>query len=220
MKMGSSRGLSPLQQELLREFFARERRFVLTGGGALVGFHLGHRTSEDLDLFTKPPVRLDEGRHALDAAAGALGGAVEPVQTFPEFQRVLVRRGEESVLVDLVVDRAPEVDPDIQERHGIRIHSLREIAANKVCSLLGRGEIRDLVGLRAILQEGIDLAAAVEDARRKDGGVSAATLAWVLDSLKIGADASLPGEVPAAELERFRRELVDALRRMALPSGD
>lgn len=215
--MGSCRGLSRLQKDLLREFFARERRFVLTGGGALVGFHLRHRTSQDLDLFTRPAVSLEDGRRALDAAAQALGGTVEPLRTFPEFQRVLVRRGEESVLVDLVVDRGPEVDPEVEERDGIRLHSLREIAANKVCALLGRGEIRDLVDLRAILQEGIDLAATLEDARRKDGGVSPATLAWILDSLKIGADASLPGGVPALELERFRRDLVARLRRMALP---
>jgi len=51
-----------LQQDLLREFFARERRFVLTGGGALVGFHLRHRTSNELDLFGKPPIDLTDAR--------------------------------------------------------------------------------------------------------------------------------------------------------------
>lgn len=44
--------LSVLQQDVLREFFARENRFFLTGGAALVGFHLGHRETHDLDLFT------------------------------------------------------------------------------------------------------------------------------------------------------------------------
>jgi hypothetical protein len=42
------------------------------------------------------------------------------------------------------VDRAPDVD-NVEERQGIRLHSLREIAANKICALPGRGEIRDLV---------------------------------------------------------------------------
>lgn len=60
---------------------------MLTGGGALVGYHLQHRTSKDLDLFAKPPVELADGRRALDAAATALGAQVEAVQTFPEFQR-------------------------------------------------------------------------------------------------------------------------------------
>lgn len=141
--MDSSRGLSALQQDLLREFFKIEQRFVLTGGAALVGYHLQHRTSRDLDLSAKPPVELADGRHALDAAARVLGASVQPIKVFPEFQRVLVRRGDDSVLVDLAIDRAPDVD-EVQEQAGVRLHSLREIAANKVCAILGRAEIRDL----------------------------------------------------------------------------
>ncbi len=216
--MDSSRGLSTLQADLLRAFFARERRFVLTGGSALVGFHLRHRTSDDIDLFAKPPVGLDEGYHALLAAAAALGGTVEALRTFPEFRRVLVRRGEESVLVDLVIDRAPDVDQIVDAEHGIRLHSLREIAANKVCALLGRAEIRDLIDLRAILQSGFDLRQILADAERKDGGVSAATLAWLLEGLRISTDARLPGGVDAAELESFRVDLVRQLRQLGLPS--
>ncbi len=75
--MDSCLGLGPLQAELVREFFARERRFVLTGGGALLGYHVRHRTSDDIDLFTKPPVALEDGRLALEAAAAAIGGTVE-----------------------------------------------------------------------------------------------------------------------------------------------
>ncbi len=209
--------LSPLQQDLLREFFARERRFVLTGGGALVGFHLKHRTSQDLDLFAKPPTDLESGRLALAAAAAAVGGSVESVKTYPEFQRLLVRRGNESVLVDLVIDRAPDIDPHVEEQQGIRLHSLREIAANKVCALVGRSEIRDLVDLRAILQRGFDLAAVMRDAERKDAGVSAATLAWLLGAVRIGPDAQLSGGVTAEELNNFRVGLVSKLRALALP---
>ncbi|HEX6812661.1 MAG TPA: nucleotidyl transferase AbiEii/AbiGii toxin family protein [Planctomycetota bacterium] len=216
--MDSSRGLSPLQSDLLRAFFARERRFVLTGGGALVGFHLRHRTSDDLDLFAKPPVALEEGYHALTAAAVALGGTIEVLRTFPEFRRVLVRRGGEAVLVDLVIDRAPDVDKIVDVEHGIRLHSLREIAANKVCALLGRAEVRDLIDLRAILESGLDLRAALVDAERKDGGVSAATLAWLIEGLRIPADLQLPGGLKAAELEAFRVDLVRRLRRLGFPS--
>lgn len=216
--MDSSRGLSNLQAELLQAFFARERRFVLTGGGALVGFHLRHRTSNDLDLFAKPPIGLDEGYLALQDAAKALGGTIEVLRTFPEFRRVLVRRGSETVLVDLVIDRTPEVDHVVEAAHGVRLHSLREIAANKVCALLGRGEVRDLIDLRAILATGVDLKQALADAERKDGGVSAATLAWLLDGLRIGHDAPPLHGVDAAALEAFRVELVRRLRQLSLPS--
>ncbi len=214
--MDSSPGLSELQAALLREFFARESRFVLTGGGALVGFHLHHRTSNDLDLFTKPPVDLEDGKLALAAAAAAMGCSVETVKTYPDFHRALVRRGTESVLVDLVVDRVPDVDQPATVAGGIRVHSLREIAANKVCALLGRGEIRDLIDLRAILARGLDLGAVLADAQRKDVGASAATLAWIVDGIRIGEKAQLPG-VTAGELEFFRRELVRRLRAQGMP---
>jgi hypothetical protein len=44
--------LDPLQQDFLREFFAQQSHFYLTGGAALVGFYLGHRKTHALDLFT------------------------------------------------------------------------------------------------------------------------------------------------------------------------
>jgi hypothetical protein len=53
-------------------------------------------------------------------------------------------------------------------------------------------------------------------AERKDGGVSAATLAWVLDDVRIGTAAN-PPRVSAAELEHFRGELVQRLRRSSFP---
>lgn len=62
------------------------------------------------------------------------------------------------------------------------------------------------------------LQAALADAERKDGGVSAATLAWILDQVAIGADAKLPG-VAGQELDTFRRELVKTLRAMARPES-
>jgi len=216
--MDSYPGLSQLQRDLLREFFARERRFVLTGGGALVGYHLHHRNSDDLDLFAKPPASIEEARRALEAAAAALAASVESLRIYPDFARVLVRRGDESAVVDLVVDRAPDVDEPTDAADGVRIHTMREIASNKICALLGRAEVRDLIDLRAMLARGVELQAALADAERKDGGVSAATLAWILDQVVIGADAKLPG-VSGRELDAFRRDLVKTLRAMARPES-
>ncbi len=216
--MDCSPRLSRLQQDLLREFFARERRFVLTGGGALVGYHLRHRTSDDLDLFAKPPARVEEARRAIEAAAEALGAVVESLRVYPDFLRLLVRRAEESAVVDLVIDRSPGIDETEDVGDGIRVHSLREIAANKVCALIGRAEVRDLVDLRAILARGIDLRSALSDAETKDGGVSAATLAWILDQIVIGEGAQLPG-VTGSELDAFRRDLVKRLRAIARPDS-
>ena len=50
--------LTALQSALLDAFFRHEQRMFLTGGAALAGFHLGHRTTEDLDLFGPPTLDL------------------------------------------------------------------------------------------------------------------------------------------------------------------
>ena len=64
--------LTPFQVEILEAFFRNETRFFLTGGGALAGYHLGHRETHDLDLFSLSPV-MEDGVRALRAAAGEAG---------------------------------------------------------------------------------------------------------------------------------------------------
>ncbi len=98
---------------------------------------------------------------------------------------------------------------------GVRLDSPREIVANKLCALVSRCEIRDLVDLRALLGLGYSLEAAIADAATKDGGVEAATLAWLLSQLTIGPEAKLPGGVEPVELRAFRDELVARLEKLA-----
>ena len=52
--MPSGELLNPFQKKILKAFTEIEesRAFYLTGGTALSVFYLGHRLSEDFDLFT------------------------------------------------------------------------------------------------------------------------------------------------------------------------
>ncbi|MBM4318791.1 MAG: nucleotidyl transferase AbiEii/AbiGii toxin family protein [Deltaproteobacteria bacterium] len=216
--MGSSPSgsrLTRLQSDLLAAFFRRENRFFLTGGGALAGFYFAHRETDDLDLFCTPEQSLDEGVRALEEAAVDCGARLTGKQHHPDFRRLLAERGEERCLVDLVVDRAPAVERDKATFGEIRVDTLREIAANKICTLVGRAEIKDLVDLRALLAAGVDLEQAVADALTKDGGADPATLAWLLAELTIGPTAPLPSGLPPEELLRFRDELIPRLRALA-----
>lgn len=63
--------LTHLQDMVLRRFFAARPEFFLTGGGALVGFHLRHRQTHDLDLFTTESA-LDDGEQTLGEIAAEL----------------------------------------------------------------------------------------------------------------------------------------------------
>jgi hypothetical protein len=207
--------LSPLQREILEGFFELAPDFFLTGGAALAGFHLGHRTTEDLDFFVHE-AKLDEGVSALRRVAERLGASLESLTTSPSFRRFLVRRGIEGVVVDLVHDPVPSGAP--KQRFGrIQVDSPLEILANKLCTLLSRAEIRDLVDVRALEAAGYDLRQALAIAARKDAGLTPGQLAWVLSQVQLGDDARLPGGGSVHELRSYQAGLLARLERLALP---
>jgi predicted nucleotidyltransferase component of viral defense system len=209
-------GLSSLQNDFLREFFGRENRFYLTGGAALVGFYFGHRKTHDLDLFTLEN-EIENGFAIAKDVARALGASVEAIQTAPDFRRLLVNRGDEAVVVDLVREYVFQLETEKREINGIRVDSPEEILANKLCALLSRSEIRDLVDARELEKAGFNLENALSAARQKDTGLTAAQLAWVLSQLKFGDDLIPPGRVSAAELREYLDDLIARLKRLAFP---
>jgi hypothetical protein len=209
--------LGQFQREVLEAFFRKEQRFFLSGGAALAGFHLGHRETDDLDLFVTEDV-LEEGLGTLGTVVRALGAVSEEILTTPDFRRRLLRRRDESVIVDLVRERVAQVFPDKPVIAGIRVDPAEEIMANKLCTLLGRAEVRDLVDLRALEGAGLDLQDALNAGARKDRGLTPAQLAWVLSEVRIGDDARLPGGVAVPELREYLRDLIERLSRLALPT--
>ncbi len=208
--------LSPLQRDLLEAFFLHESRFHLTGGAALAGYYLGHRETADLDLFTSIGV-IEEGEAALRAAARDVGASVEHVQTAPEFRRRLVRRARESVIVDLVVDTTPQGPQPKRHFGDVRVDPPQEILANKLCTLLSRAELRDLVDVLALERAGFRAEDALPLANCKDGGLTPAQLAWVLSQVTVGDDAAIPGGVSPADLQAFLADLIARLTRLSFP---
>lgn len=208
--------LDSLQRDVLAAFFERESGFFLTGGAALAGFHLYHRTTKDLDLFTTEE-RIEEGVSALADAAREVGASMESVRTSPGFRRYLLRRGTSAVVVDLVLDLAPQIFKDKPLVGTIRVDPPQEILANKLCTLLSRAEIRDLVDVRALESAGYSVEEHLPLAQRKDGGLTPAQLAWVLSQIEIGEDAALPGDVTATELREYLEDLKNRLAGRAFP---
>ena len=216
--MGSSPDrLDALQRDLIEAFFARTQRFFLTGGAALTGFYLRHRTTKDLDLFAPPEVSMQEGVEALLGAAADVGAAALVLQQHPDFRRYAVSRAEEQTLVDLAIDRAPQLLRDKNHFGAVVVDPMREIAANKVGALLDRFEARDLVDLKLLLGAGLTLSEVLQDAQQKHAGADPATLAWVLGTWRIPPTAALPEDTMAAEVEAFRDDLVRQLALLALP---
>ncbi len=111
-------------------------------------------------------------------------------------------------------ERVPQLHAK-EMRDGLAMDSAAEIVANKICTLLGRAEIRDLVDLYCLERAGFPVERFLEDARQKDAGVTPATLAWLLSEFPIPED--LPGQIDAAALRAYARDLETRMRRLALP---
>lgn len=220
--MGSSpdspTGLSELQKAVLKAFFAREQGFYLTGGAALAGYHLRHRTTSDLDLFTLDPEAFARGRHVLGDLAADMDAVLEVVQNTPGFLRVVLTKDARAVVLDLVRDRSFQLHPNKPIVDGVAVDPADEILANKLTALVGRAEERDLVDALSLERTGLRIEDLLDAALKKDGGCTPATLAWLLSEVTISDEVSLPGGISPRELRDWITALIVRLRRAALPT--
>jgi hypothetical protein len=180
--------------------------WTLTGGGALAGVYLGHRTTEDLDLFLYGARSFAREPRAVEDALVADGLEVATVQRSPGFVRLEVDDGHDRIVVDLVAEPVPRVDEPLVLRPGLWVDSAYEILVNKLGALLSRSELRDLEDVRALVAIGVDLDRAIRDVSRKDGGFSPMTFAWVIGQLDLSRAAALGFDGTA--LTEFRDELL------------
>jgi len=183
----SSDILKPFQRDFLKAFFERDTSFFLTGGTALGAFYLHHRYSEDLDLFTLDELTFQTAAEALAAAAAEIGAKMEDVRTSPYFRRVLLTRarGGESCLVDCVKEVAEQVVSEKPVLQGIRVDAIEDICANKLCTLIGRAEIKDYIDIFFLEKAGYRILDFLPSAQLKDGGVCKETLAYVLSQARL-----------------------------------
>ena len=208
--------LSPLQWRILRVLAGLRPVWTLSGGGALVGFYLKHRETKDLDLFWHGKHELGNlPREARDHLR-ADGLEVSDIQTGFSFHQLRVSAGSESCIVDLVADPSEVLEtPQALEigAASIQVDTPHEILVNKLCALLGRAELRDLIDLKELLASGGSLERALRDAPRKDGGFSPLTLAWILKDMNPAPLAQAVGwsEAQVQSLLDFHAWLIDQL---------
>lgn len=209
--------LNNFQKEYSAEFFNHESRFFLSGGAALAGFYLGHRETLNLDLFTLER-EIESGFRIAQEASKKLGTTVEAIQTAPDFRRLLVKRETQAIIIDLIREYVFQISKEKPIINGIRIDSAEEILANKLCALLSRSEIRDLVDVRELEKAGFYLEDALEAAAKKDSGLTPAQLVWVLNQIKLGDDLILPNGIEVVELRAYLENLISRLARISFPA--
>jgi hypothetical protein len=111
MNWEDSKACTPLKRDFLREWFAQDQRFFLTGGSALGLFYLDHRRPDDLDLFTTETVEDKEVQNLVFRVSTKIGAHCTAIRSAPDFHRFKLTRGEDREVIDVVVDRAPQLDP-------------------------------------------------------------------------------------------------------------
>jgi Nucleotidyl transferase AbiEii toxin, Type IV TA system len=137
---------------------------------------------------------------------------------FWEFLLNAWQSANEAIVIDLVRERVAQVKAEKLLFGEIRVDPPEEILANKLCALLSRSEIRDLVDVRALELLGYQIEDALPAAHQKDRGLTAAQLGWVLSQIELGDDLIPPGNISRAELQNYLAALITRLARIAFPN--
>ena len=176
--------LTPLQSNFLDEFFRITQDFYLTGGTALSAFHLHHRYSEDLDLFTQSDEAFQEVQPLVNQVCSQLQVEHTSVRITTYFKHFRIGNADTQLTLHFSRDFARQVQSPMRVGN-ILVDSIEDITANKICAALGRTEIKDLVDLYFLDQAGYTISNYFEAAQQKDAGLSWETLAYTLSQFEL-----------------------------------
>ena len=206
-----SSSLTPTQRAFLDRFFGSgppSEHFYLSGGTALGGFHLHHRLSDDIDLFTRDADRIPLAQSLVEACLRECGLQVTDKRSAEAMLQYLLEGDTHPShplrKLDIVLDTPPAFAAP--ELHGVvRVDALVCIAVNKLTAVFSRGdEIKDYVDLYFILKKKpLDLDTLLPMAAQKDLGFDDLRLAGTL--LEV---SRLQGLLPF--LQRYMIETLDA----------
>ena len=141
------------QQQLLHELAGIQlikENFFLTGGTALSVFYLHHRTSEDIDFFTKNDVDLG----ILDQILKRIyKDEISLVQSAPMFLSYLIKNIKVDIVIDPLTEGYERDNITLKIGNRINIDTIDNISSNKLTTMVSRFEIKDLVDFYCISKE-------------------------------------------------------------------
>lgn len=167
--------LTSYQIQILKSFFASAlgQRFFLTGGTALAAFYLGHRRSNDLDLFTLEELDSLELEKLLAQIAKENSAIVKTKVKTADYYEVYLENKKEGWLQRLdFVKEQPVVFGERVVVDGVVVDSLENIASNKILTIYGRLEPKDYLDLYFIFEEtDFNFDQLFEKTKKKDTGL-------------------------------------------------
>jgi predicted nucleotidyltransferase component of viral defense system len=199
--------LTPLQEKFLHVFFQLEvsKEFFLTGETALSEYHLQHRYSEDMDLFTISEEAFRTIDNHIPELLRSLQLQVVNHRRIGDFSGYILQGAntDERLKVDLVRDIGVQFGTK-KKVGAVIIDNLENIAANKIGAILGRTEVKDFVDIYFLIQEKhATLEKAIVMGKEKDLGVEKFILAGLFrqaDDFKV-----LPRMIKPLTLETLSR---------------
>lgn len=189
--------------------------FYLSGGTALAAFHLHHRRSEDLDLFS---------RESFDATKVVrLVNRVAEEEPIPHRIRhrlgfVLWIHGE-SLRVEFVHYEFDWIEaPRPLYRDRLLVDGLRDILANKLSAVVERTDPKDYADLLLLLrQPSLTIEQGIQDCRAKFGWPGLRDLLQTA-LLRVDTLSGWPETEPATDLAEARSFFRDLVKRLARAS--
>ena len=129
-----------------------KKSFYLTGGTALAGFYLHHRLSEDLDFFSEKEFDVAYINIFLKKNKKFLG--VVSVDFQQSFNRNLffLKLKNETLKTEFTYFPFPRIS-DSEEKLGVPIDSIIDIAVNKLFTIYQRNAARDYIDLYCIVKK-------------------------------------------------------------------
>jgi len=189
-------GLSGAQLDIARLLFGlpEARGFALAGGSALLALGAIDRPTHDIDAFVAagpdtPPGDVGPLVIALRARLATEGWDVSVDRELVTFARLVARRDDDAVEVDLAVD-SPPLFP-IEHVHDLLVLAGQDLAARKILAILDRAAGRDFTDLRA-LSDRYSQEEILRWAQDLDSGVRTADVAHAFTKLERLGDADLP----------------------------
>ena len=190
---------------------------LVLAGGVAVAWHFDHRSSHDLDLFSRSPAFDLE--HASASMAEAFGAHMQVVGRSDVTLHVVVS----GVDVDMVRYKYASLSPPRVRACGIRVSSVRDLAVMKLSAIATRGLRRDFWDLAVMLRSRrVTLTSALDDYSKKFGAREAdryhvlRALTWFEDAER---DRVMPRGLTASAWNDLKRYFTDETSRIALPRG-
>ena len=162
--------LTERQQTVLASFAAQQdmvETFVLSGGTALAAFYLHHRTSDDLDFFSQISVDSLRVHRFAEEMRQQLGAAsIEANRLYDRHLFLLHWDSGEELKLEFTQYPYQHLEEATLQK-GVRIESMRDIAADKLAAMLDRFEPKDYYDLYVLLEKGMQLPVIRQDTEHK-----------------------------------------------------